>query len=615
MAFQAGLAYWDRRNIEPHDQALAEKGIRSSDCGFISTRVGPGVVLSAAASSDSLSRRSHSQSGWLTFDGKLHNRSALIDSLDSTGRDFSDADLAIRAYQRKGVDGLSYLVGDWSLAIWSPSTSTLILASDFAGVRPLYYSHDGRRIIWSTRLSHLIEWTNSCAIDDTFVAGFLEIGGCPERTPFRGIRAVPVGQAVIVRRGGLEKRRFWDLPIGDVVRFRCQEDYDDHFRHVFREAVHCRLPSGCAPIAELSGGLDSSSVVCMADQLIRSGVPASRLRTLSFDHDDSLDRCYWTPIERACEIDPIRQSIDRFPFVSEGHAGNSAPSFWAQLQARTAGICRQHGVTTYLTGNLGDLIMANWQDDSDQLAGLLRVGRWSAAFGEALRWSKSLRVPIYSVLTNALKTSLPRWFLERQSRSFSSGNSGIDRKASISPEFRKLHPSCELAQFFSKAWLDAAPERRKLFRALTERLETRSLQAPEPLEHLDYTHPFSDRRLITFMLAIPPEIACRPGEARKLHRRALSMLWPSVLRKRRSKDSFGRVFATALRPLARNLLLARSMEVAERGYVDPADFRRRLTLLVNSMECNESQLSRIILLEYWLRNLGRKSWNGSSARL
>jgi hypothetical protein len=57
------------------------------------------------------------------------------------------------------------------------------------------------------------------------------------------------------------------------------------------------------------------------------------------------------------------------------------------------------------------------------------------------------------------------------------------------------------------------------------------------------------------------------------------------------------------------------MEVAERGYVDPADFRRRLTLLVNSMECNESQLSRIILLEYWLRNLGRKSWNGSSARL
>ena len=130
----------------------------------------------------------------------------------------------------------------------------------------------------------------------------------------------------------------------------------------------------------------------------------------------------------------------------------------------------------------------------------------------------------------------------------------------------------------------------------------RNLQPPAQLEHLCYTHPYADRRLVTFMLSIPAGVVCRPGEPRRFMRRAFHELWPPELRKRRSKDPFGGVFLESLRPLASKLLdRPEQLQVVERGYVDPANLKKRLEKLTHSLDCNEGQLRHIILLEFWLR--------------
>ena len=74
--------------------------------------------------------------------------------------------------------------------------------------------------------------------------------------------------------------------------------------------------------------------------------------------------------------------------------------------------------------------------------------------------------------------------------------------------------------------MQAPPERRKHFHALSMMLELRTLQAPEPLQHLDYTHPFAHRPLVEFLMSVPADVLCRPGEPRRLMRRALSDQWP-----------------------------------------------------------------------------------------
>jgi hypothetical protein len=150
--------------------------------------------------------------------------------------------------------------------------------------------------------------------------------------------------------------------------------------------------------------------------------------------------------------------------------------------------------------------------------------------------------------------------------------------------------------------MQAAPERRKYFRALSVMLELRQLQSPEPLQHLDYTHPFAHRPLVEFLMTVPADVLCRPGEPRRLMRAAFSDLWPLKLRKRRSKGLFNAPWQEALRPLARVLLKARRLHLVERGIVDRASVLSRLERLTTRLECNESQLRQIILFELWLRN-------------
>jgi len=173
---------------------------------------------------------------------------------------------------------------------------------------------------------------------------------------------------------------------------------------------------------------------------------------------------------------------------------------------------------------------------------------------------------------------------------------------SLLPGFSDRTGLSEPGNFFSNASMQAPPERRKHFEVLSRILELRSLQTPEPLQHLDYTHPFAHRPLVEFLMTVPADVLCRPGEPRRLMRCALSDLWPPTLRKRLSKGLFSVPWLEALRPLARELLKARELQLVERGFLDRTSVLSRLERLSAGLACNESQLQRIILLELWLRN-------------
>ncbi len=93
-------------------------------------------------------------------------------------------------------------------------------------------------------------------------------------------------------------------------------------------------------------------------------------------------------------------------------------------------------------------------------------------------------------------------------------------------------------------------------------------------------------------------------------RSALSDLWPAGLRERRSKGSFNAPWQEASKPLARALLKAKTLHSVERGFVDRDSLRTRLERLCHGLDCNESQLRQIILLELWLRNRANREQVG-----
>jgi asparagine synthase (glutamine-hydrolysing) len=550
----------------------------------------------------------------LHWDGRLDNRDDLLLLLrDRLQDDGSNAALARATYERYGVEGFVRLIGDWSVVIRDHANRAVVLASDFAGVRPLYYHVRPDRVFWSCHLQSIVDAIGATDLDEHYVRGFLLLGGCPNRTPYKDIYPVPSGHAVILSSQGTTIRRFWSLPIGDEIRYRTERQYEEHLRDLFREAVSVRLQTASPVVAELSGGLDSSSVVSMANHVIRSGAScATRLTSVSYVWRNSLDEPFIREIESFCGVEGVHISADDQPIITETHVGNATPEAFEPLRMSIASVALTLGAKTILTGMNGDLMMGNWFDDSLQVTASLRQFRIGRAFEEALAWSKILRLPVYSVLRRAILAALPPSLAPAAIYAAPDGSCmPKSTETSLVPAFGDRTADSEGDSFFSDAWMQARPESRKHFRSLTTMLELRALQPPEPLQHLDYTHPFAHRPLVEFLMAVPPEVLCRPGEPRRLMRSALSDLWPLKLRTRRSKGLFNAPWQKALRPLARVLLKARQLYLVESGFVDRTSVLSRLQRLSSGLDCNESQLRQIILLELWLRNRADGTLSGN----
>jgi len=538
------------------------------------------------------------------WDGRLDNRSDLLLRLrDSLNGANTDAAIARATYERWGVEGLVHLIGDWSLVVRDHEEKLTILASDFAGVRPLYYHLRNGHVQWSNRLQSLLDMLDVSDLDEQYVAGFLTFGSYPNRTPYKDINSVPPGHAVCVSANETKIERFWSMPIGDTIRYQNEYRYEEELRALFREAITVRLQSDSPVIAELSGGLDSSSVVCLATDLMRRGaVPATELKGVSFVWQNSLDVPFIRDVASHCGIECREISTQTIPIISERQVGEVMPEPFQPLRKSIATMARQLNAKTILTGQAGDLMMGNWFDDSLQVAKSLRGFRLTQAFSEALAWSKLLRLPVYKIGWQAIQASLPSSL--SPSRLYTATDGSYAPKSietSLTPSFRERTELVD-SERFSDSWKYAPPERRKHFRTLATMLELRQLQIPEPLQHLDYTHPFAHRPLVEFLMSVPANILCRPGEPRRLMRAAFADYWPAKLRERRSKGVFNTPWQAALRPLAHALAEAKQLHVVERGFVERDSLKSRLERLSHGLECNEHQLRQIIMLELWLHN-------------
>ena len=541
--------------------------------------------------------------------GRVDNHSDLVRQLGgSLAGPSSDSSLLVAAYDRWGIAGLGRVIGDWSAVLSDPRRRAIVLASDFSGVRPLYYHQQGNDILWSRSLEALLGHVDASALDEQYVAGYLTFGGYPGRTPYAGVHAVIPGYAVRLTVEGAAVSAFWRPPTSDGDRRHDEREYEEQFRALFRDAVSSRLQARAPVVAELSGGLDSSSVVCMAVDLIRRGdVAASDLTAISYVHRGSRDVPFIGKVEEHCDLRSVRLSVDDIPLFAASDILGPLPHSRSRLQQSAAVLARDVGATAFLTGQTGDQLTGNWRDDSLQIVRALRRGRLVEASRDALAWSRAAGVPAAWILSRASQASLP-YFGRAASLYEVEGMTGRG-DTSLRVPFVERAGLSEPDAVFSNEWMDAPPWRRAHVRALTMTRELRLLEAPEPMDGLDYGHPFMHRPLVEFLLSVPADVVCRPREPRRLMRRALSAMWPATLRGRRSKGLFSSSYFKAFRPLAVSLLQARRWRVVERGWIDRESFASRLERLSRGIECNQQQLRQILLLEYWLRN--RESWNST----
>jgi asparagine synthase (glutamine-hydrolysing) len=227
----------------------------------------------------------------IVFNGEIYNYQELRQKLILKGANFqskSDTEVLLHLYDHYGADMVNHLRGMFSFAIWDNMKQELFLARDAYGIKPLYYSDDGKVFRFGSQVKALLSGEAiSKEFDPAGIVGFLMWGSVPEPfTAYRDIRALPAGCMIKVTRSGLEYLKpYWNL--ADTIARSVEASKNispgeerEYMRTALLDTVKAHMVSDVPVGAFLSGGIDSSSVVGLAMEI--SGNPLNTL-TLAFD--------------------------------------------------------------------------------------------------------------------------------------------------------------------------------------------------------------------------------------------------------------------------------------------------------------------------------------------
>ncbi|MBI4611280.1 MAG: asparagine synthase (glutamine-hydrolyzing) [Candidatus Rokubacteria bacterium] len=470
----------------------------------------------------------------LAWDGRVDNREELIAALKIDRHDqegLTDPELVLEAYGQWGAGCVRRIVGEFAFALWDGRRRELVCARDPIGVKPFYYHWAGQRLLFGSEVKALFadpaiaRRPNEAMIADYLLMGFRD----PEATFFEGIKQLRPGHVLRLADSGLSIERYWDVDPSRQARYAKEEDYLEAFAALFREAVRCRLRS-CSPVGLLlSGGIDSTLVTATAEtlRLADVGVPELAAFTLlaegflqeEWDAIQHLARRYGTEVHfvRPEGADGPITLFELFLDCAETPHHDPALTIPALVGPAAARGCRVL-LTGFGADELSQRAEAGYLADllhSLQLGTLVRHARLSStAYGGtgsgrtvlALVWDQ-FPPGLRRLFRAGVKRQLPRW---------------ID------------------AEFATRVGLDrwTMPRERRRFPTLCQETTYRALTRPAmalALNQMDgmvsafsleCRHPYLDRRLVEFFLAVPSAVTLAPGYRKQFVQRALAAIAP-----------------------------------------------------------------------------------------
>lgn len=544
----------------------------------------------------------------ITAEARIDNRGELISMLGWKGPEApADSQLILAAYERWGTACVDHLLGSFAFAIWDEHERTLFCARDHIGDCPLFYYHEpGRFFAFATEIKALLPLPEvPRRLSEAAIADFLaNLTGDVEGTFFEGIKRLPAAHRVSITQDHFDLRRYWTLEPIDVPA-ASDRAYAEQFRELFDEAVRCRLRSAFPVGVQLSGGLDSSFVACVArDQLVDQGRDPLHTFSVIFDHaPESDEREYIEEVLKTggfephyisvAGVGPISNLDEEYRYIDTQPSAGAHHMIWTTYRAT-----QQYGVRVLLDGVDGDTTVQHGHVYFRELA---RAGRWEEFKREALLSQERLRGADHR---HSFEESLSSW----QGIMRIYGLEELNRLAVGRHPVRLLRSLHKLGRLFPElntrgllrlyvrrmvasmlpthtahraVALDPAIPSISLFNPafaarvrLAERIERfGSRLAAEPtvrarhlamfranilsmsLEPANYSaaafgfevrHPFFDRRLIEFCVSLPPEQSFSEGWTRVIMRRAMEGVVPTRIQWRVGKANMEPAFLHGL---------------------------------------------------------------------
>ena len=482
----------------------------------------------------------------ITADARIDNRNELSQELDIENKEnISDSYYILKAYEKWGDECPKYLIGDFVFAIWDENSQTIFCARDHMGIKTFYYHLSEEMFIFSSDINAIFTVPDvTKKINELQIANFLEliIDENRESTFYEKTFRLPAAYSLKINHENFSLKRYWKLDINYEIHFNTNEEYQKAFLDIFSEAVKCRLRSAYPVGSMLSGGLDSSSVTCTAEKLLHNE-EKNKLKTFSavFDSVSRSNERQFIEIVlayrdfdyffiNADKISPLNE-IDNYldyadnPFI----VPNTFMSYNIYREAN------KNGVRILLDGLEGDEIVSH---GNGFLSELFRTMRWKKliieinALNKIKSYSyKSIFLEIgYNSLPNILKRKLS-FILEYKRKNGSKYQilkKDFGDKVNLITIINRNNVKREkIKNAHDKHYADITSS---LIQSEMELVDWMS--APFSIE---LRHPFFDKRLVEFCLAIPTEQKINHGWDRYIMRSAMSEILPIEIQWRKIK--------------------------------------------------------------------------------
>lgn len=540
----------ERKKIEQMIEIAKHRG--PDDKGFlINQNVGLGHCrLSIIDLSEAGHQPMSNEDGtiWIVYNGEIYNYLELREELKKNGHQFksnTDTEVVLYAYEEWGERCLNKFNGMWAFAIWDSKNQRLFCARDRFGIKPFYYYYDkNNSFVFSSEIKQLLTLQNIHPTpNDNVIYNYLTFGfeNYSEETSFQNIKQLLGGHSLtidLVSESPTPIIKKWYLFFEQNLAYsksrRQDADYYRYFYDLLEDSIKIRLRSDVPVGSCLSGGLDSSSIVCIANKVLRSyGSYHQEAFTSSFVQRDLDEREYAEEIIRKTGciknfVFPNHETLSRdledlIWHQEEPFGSLSIFSQWCVMRA-----AKEKNIKVLLDGQGGDELFLGYERYYVYfLESLLKQLRFKNFLREFILISKNSKLSIGQLIKYFIYFSLP---IVRSRRS-------MQRSASVlNKDFLRVQREIGLRNFFTFKNL---PELQKK--------EILCLQLPHLLRYEDRNSmafsvearlPFLDYRIVEFVYRLSSDYKIKNGWTKYILRQSMAGILPDKIMWRKRKIGF-----------------------------------------------------------------------------
>lgn len=548
---------------------LAVLSHRGTDAGSVFALENAGLghalrVTTPESRYEQLPLRSKESGIVLTCDARIDNRIELAKELGLQGENLAeipDSVFILKAFERWGRNCVGRLLGDFVFAVWDPKTRELFCARDPLGVKHFYYCYRPGSVLAlasESKALFTLEGVGS-EIDRERIGHFLTLNfDDRESTFFSGIRRLPANSTMLLTDSAMRvEYDYWWPKSTRKSKLKESEEYTAEFKNLFQQAVVSRSRSAGPVSAMLSGGLDSSSIACVANQFLL-GDGRGSLKTFS--------AVFPTISERFKRIDErhFMKSVVEFSKCESEFVNCDDNDPLADIEEMTWHLDQPVGVCNlYIDWNISRA--ANRAGSGILLSGVDGDSTVSHGYEELGRYVRRLRLLKMLGEVRGLRRNMPSaahgykslfWdlgfcaafpALEAMFAKMINRGAGANygHQAPIAdvlnPSFRRLCRIDGATRKSDESFQSSGDEIvDNHWQGLTGGLMSFSLETNELSTQafgIEERFPFCDRDLIEFCISLPDGQRIRNGWTRSIFRHAMAEILPEDVRWRRSKAS------------------------------------------------------------------------------